>query len=343
MIERARYYIVLFFFKYFLISLVTFVGLIWISQTLRIIEFQYSISHQIIDVSLTTLLALPSFINPLIPFLILLGGFFINYKFNSTNEIIILKQYLSINKINELYLVIIFILVSIYFLNNEFISKSFYEVYKKKELDIRNNLKLGSPAKNEFHIDDIISIFFEEKKDSTYHKIQAIIYPENQFINSKSVSIELSKSNFNLVFDEGERLILNENEKSKTLFDKFTYTLLNKEYELLLMDKEHYNTLELINHKNKDFINHGHNNIIQYIFLILISIVSLKIIFFYENKKNNIYKFSFIFFVILIIQIFNSYLIYLLNNFDQISVTHYYIINFISFFFGFTFIQKLIK
>ena len=82
-------------------------------------------------------------------------------------------------------------------------------------------MKLGSPVQNEFHIDDIVSIF--EKDDNIFYDIEAIIYDQNQFIASDSVIIELSKSNFNLVFTDGERLILNKDEKSKTVFDKFTF------------------------------------------------------------------------------------------------------------------------
>ena len=34
------------------------------------------------------------------------------------------------------------------------------------------------------------------------------------------------------------------------------------------MDKDHYNTLELISHPEKEFRNYGHNKIFQYFFLI---------------------------------------------------------------------------
>ena len=261
MIGRARSYIIYNYFKYILIILLIFIGLIWLSQIIRILEFQYSISNQIIEIAGTTLLALPSFINPLVPFLILTGSFMINAKIKNSNEIIILKQYISVEGIKILFRILIFFTFIIFTLNNEIISKKFYEKYKIKELEIRNNLKLGSPTQNEFHIDDIVSIFFEKKEDNIFYDIETIIYNENQFITSKSVVIELSKSNFNLVFSNGERLILNNTEKSKTVFDKFTYILESKKYEELLMDKDHYSTLELISHPKKEFKNHGHNKV----------------------------------------------------------------------------------
>ena len=343
MIGRARSYIIYNYFKYILIILIIFIGLIWISQIIRILEFQYSISNQIIEIAGTTLLALPSFINPLVPFLILIGSFMVNSKIKSSNEIIILKQYLSIHKLKILFQILILITIFFYTLNNEVISKKFYAEYKIKELEIRNNLKLGSPVQKEFHIDDIVSIFFEEKENDTFYNIEAIIYDENQFISSQSVIIELSKSNFNLVFSNGERLILNNIEKSKTVFDKFTYILESKKYEKLLMDKDHYNTLELISHSEKEFRNHGHNKVFQYFFLIVVSLVSLKIIFYYVNKKNNIVNFTIIFLLILSIQILNSYLIYLLNNFNQFSITYFYFINFIFLISAYYITNKILK
>ncbi len=249
----------------------------------------------------------------------------VNYKINFSNEIIIFKQYLSTKKIKSLLKILILITLSIFFLNNEIFSKYFYEKYKVKELEIRNNLKLGSPSQNEFHIDNTVSIFFKNKEDDFFNEVDAIIYFENQFISSKKVEIELSKSNFNLVFYDGERLILNENEKSKTVFDKFIYTLENKKYEELLMDKDHYNTKELISHDNKEFQNHGHNRIFQYFFLFLVCSISLKIIFYYK-KKNNSFVLISIFFLVLFFQILNSYLLYLLNGTQLLDTSNYYLI-----------------
>ena len=335
MMKEAKYYIISEFFKYILINIFIFLGLIWLSQVLRILELQYSISNQIFDVVKTTCLVLPSFINPLMPFLILLGSFFANYKFNSNNEMVILKQYLNIKQISNLLISLMFSIFIFYSLNNEYFSTKMYNKYKVEELNIRNNLKLGTPSQNEFHIDNELSIFFESQENDIFYDIEAVIYQEGQFIKSRSAIIEISKKNFNLIFNTGERLLLNSIEKSKTNFDKFTYSIENKDIEELLMDKEHYNTLELINHENKEFINHGHNRIYQYILTIIIIYLSFKIIFLYEPKKNLIKKFGIIFIFLLIVQILNSYSLYIMNN-NNIALIYYYLFNLIilSFFLG---------
>ena len=126
MIGRAGSYIIYNYFKYILIMLFVFIGLIWLSQIIRIIEFQYSFSNQIIEIASTTLLALPSFINPLVPFLIIIGSFMLNSKIKNSNEIIVLKQYLSSKSVKVLFKLLIFFVFVIFTLNNEVISKKFY-------------------------------------------------------------------------------------------------------------------------------------------------------------------------------------------------------------------------
>ena len=131
MIGRARSYIIYNYFKYILIILLVFIGLIWLSQIIRILEFQYSISNQIIEIAGTTLLALPSFINPLVPFLIIIGSFMLNSKIKNSCEIIILKQYLSIKGLRVLFQLLIFFTFIISILIR-IISSKFYEKYKLK-------------------------------------------------------------------------------------------------------------------------------------------------------------------------------------------------------------------
>ena len=276
------------------------------------------------------------------PFLLLLASFFLNYRFNSSNEIIILKQYLDFKEILTLLTILTFGLFILYFINNEYFSVKMYNKYKIKELEIRNNLKLGSPSQNEFHIDSQVSIFFEKEKNGIFYDIEALIYDEGQFIKSKNAEIEISKKNFNLVFYDGERLLLNLNEKSKTNFDKFTYSIENNDVEDLLMDKEHYNTLELINHNDNEFFNQGHNRIYQYILTMLIIFISFKIIFLYEPKKNLLKKFGIIFMFLLFVQVINSYSIFLLNN-DNLLLSYYYVINLSFLLIFFIFINKVLK
>ena len=326
MLGGIRSYIIFSYLKYILINVIIFLGLIWISQILRILELKQSITTQLFDIIKTTALVLPSFIGPLLPFLLIIAGFSLNFKYNSSNEIIILKQYFSIKK-NLILFSIIFFLISIFhFINNEIFSVNLYQKYKVQELEIRNNLKLGLPTVNEFHIENEVSIFFEKQKNNKFFNVNAIIYKDGQFINSKKANIEIQKKNYNIIFYDGERVILNELEKSKTTFDKFTYSIKNNEIEVLMYDKEHFNTLELLKASDKEFFFQGHNRIYQYFLIFVIIIISFKVFFIYAPKKNVFKYYAFIFFGVLILQLVNSYMVFLLNN-NNLNLIFYYLIN----------------
>ena len=301
--------------------------MIWLSQILRILELQHSITTQLFEVIKTTLFVLPSFISPLMPFLVIIASFFLNYKFNSSNEIVILKQYFSLKNNIILFSTLSTGIIIFYFINNEFLSVNLYHKYKVQELEIRNNLKLGVPSNNEFHIEGEVSIFFNKQKNNKFFDIEAFIYEDGQFITAKNAYIEIENRNYNIIFNNGERVILNTIEKSKTIFDKFIYSIENKEVELLMMDREHFNTLELLKNDDKEFYYHGHNRIYQYILTLGLIITSFKIFFNYASKKNN-FKFHFIiFFIVLLIQVINSFLLFLLNNNTNFNLYFYYFIN----------------
>lgn len=322
---KIRSYIILFYLKYFLIFTSLFISLIWISQILRILDIKYSISYQLIDVIYTTSLILPSYINPLLPLLILFNFFYLNFNLTATREGLIINHYVNKkNKSLTFNLLNIFLLI-FYICNNELISPYFYKLYKEKEIEIRNNLKLGVPSENEFHIGEDLSIFFDSNEGQNYYDVESILYEDNQFIKADYSIIEHDKNGFNIIFYNGFRLKLNNDEKSKTIFEKFIYHIQNKNLDILLFDKEHFNTLQLIKNEQKDFYYQGHNRIFNYILFIFIIFFSDKIIL--KRKSDNFFILNLILFLLLITTyLINSYLIYILNH-TGYSVYYYYFIN----------------
>ena len=327
MFGALRSYIIFNYLKYISINIIIFIGLIWLSQILRILELQHSITTQLFEVIKTTLLVLPSFIGPLMPFLLIIASFFLNYKFNNSNEIIVLKQYFSFKNNLILFSIISSSIVIFCFINGEYLSVNLYQKYKVQELEIRNNLKLGVPSQKEFHIEEEVSIFFNNQNNNKFFDVEALIYQDGQFITAKNAYIEIENRNYNLIFNEGERVILNNIEKSKTIFDKFTYSIENKETEILMKDREHFNTLQLLKNDDKEFYYHGHNRIYQYILTFVIIILSFKIFFIYVSKKSVFKYYGIIFFIVLIVQVINSYLLYLLKSNTNFSLYYYYFIN----------------
>lgn len=277
----------------------------------------------------TTILVLPSFISPISSFLLLLSSFFLNYKINSSNEIIIFKQYLRLKDLKYLFIAIMTIIFAMNFFNKEVFSVKAYHKYKIEELELRNNLKLGNPNQNEFYIDGELNIFFKSSNNGIFFDVEALFLRESQLIKAQYAELEISKKDFNLIFFYGERLSLNSEEITKTNFEKFIYNIQNREIEKLYFDKEHFNTFELINHEEKEFIGHGYNRIFQYFVNLSILVLSLKIIFMYRFKKILINQFIYIFTLLLILQIFNSYLLYLFNN-NYFETVTFFLLNFLN-------------
>ena len=220
-------------------------------------------------------------------------------------------------------------IVLIFFLfNKEVFGPKTYKIYKEKELDIRNKLKLGFQNKNEFHIGEDLSLFFEFSDKNNFKNVNAIIYNENKFIKSNNAILEFNENTLNIIFSDGERVILNNNEKSFTKFEKFTYSIKNEKIEKLLYDKEHFTTLELLKSNEREFITQGHNSIYQYFFLISILLISQRLIF--MNNKNNYKKNNILaIFSVLTLIVINSFLQYALNN-NFLFTQFYYVLIFMA-------------
>lgn len=322
-----KFYIVLNYFKYILIFITIFGLLIWASQILRILDFNYSINSQIYQVFISTSFILPSFINPLMPVLILLSSIFFNLKLNRDNEQKIILQYSNKKFIFKIYFIISSILILSIFFNKEIISPTFYSKYKINEIEIRNNLKLGIPDKNEFHINNQLSLFFMNKKNNNFQNIEAVLYDSNQFIKAEQAELEFGNNNINLIFYNGSRIILNKNEKSKTVFKKFIFNLKNNKSEKFFFDKEHYNTFELLGLK-KDFYNYGHSSIFQYLLLVFSILLSIKVLLTNNIGGKHVKVYFFSLSNVFILILLNSFLLNYLNL-EKISLNNYYILNFI--------------
>lgn len=274
------------------------------------------------------------------PIILVISFIYINFTIGINNETLIINQYLNRRLKSLITLALCIFITSIYFFNNEIVSPSLYKLYKSKEIDIRNNLKLGVPSNKEFHIENELSLFYEKHEGNYFYDIEAIIFEDNQFIQSREASIEYNNRGFNIVFFNGFRVKMNKNEKSKTEFEKFEYNIEKDDLEEILFDKEHYNTFELLKHEEKDYVYHGHNRIYQYILLILILLSSIKIILAHKKNKQKIIADATLFSFMILVYLINSLLLNRLNNYN-LSIWAYYFINILVLASVFSLISKI--
>lgn len=298
---------------------------------MRIFNIQSSFYSQILDIFLASLFALPSYINPLLPLLVIFSCIFFNLKLIGNNEIIIFKQYLTFNNYREIFFFTLFTVAIFFFINGEIISPKSYSKYKIKEIEIRNNFNLGIPSNNQLNIKDELRLFFKNSDENFFYNVEAILYNDNQFIVSEKAQTKIYDNAFNINFINGNRITFDNKEKSYTTFDKLNYVVKKKEINKLLYDKDHFNTLELINHDEKDFEIHGHYRIFNYLFLLTLLFSSKKIIFNISTSQNYLFNNSILIILSVLLLTKNLFLSNLFIS-SNITLFHYYLFSIIGLF-----------
>lgn len=246
-----------------------------------------------------------------------------------SNEELIINLYLN----KKIKILINFIIsgaiLIMYIINSEFISPITYKLYKQNEVDLRNQIKLGIPKDSQFNIENELTIFFESNSKNLFLNIEALIYKKNQFIVADKAEILTNQDGFNIIFHNGIRIKMNDDEKSKTIFEKFIYNIDKKKVTKLSLDKDHYNTYQLLNSDNLNFKNYGHTKILYHFLMLIIFANMSKFIYITKFKnqilKSNIYLFTFC----ILIYLVNSYLLQQLNL-ENITLIIYYLANLIS-------------
>ena len=93
---------------------------------MRLVDLKYSISNQILEVVSTTLLVIPSYLNPLTPVILLISYFYLNFTINATREVMILNQYLNNRNKFTISILIKLIFMILFYYNYEFLSPKTY-------------------------------------------------------------------------------------------------------------------------------------------------------------------------------------------------------------------------
>ena len=310
-----------------------FESISWLMQISRLFTITSHLQINSLEIFYLSLLMVPNLINVILPFLIIFGLVLSFTKLSKDKEIIAMYSIgLSINEIKKPIILIIFTSIIIS-LSISFIFSPFsYDMYKKKEFNLRN------------------SINFQEIDFSNFIKFNKdlIIDFENENGEFKNILINITNENEVLMYSEKGEIDQNNNQISFKLINGFKTEIKENNIENLKFDtylanfpidknntyeKIDPNTLsifELLNEENKN------SRIIIYQRLIDSLIIVSLCIFFYINiiKKNN-YKLTnqliFIVIAILCLLIDNLFEAYTFENktFILVLFINVFIIHFI--------------
>ena len=140
--------------------------------------------NDLFEIVYLTILLIPSYIINIFHLILIFSVFFLNYKFNNTNELFIISQYVKRKLISKNFLIINIIIFLILIINSEYISQHLYKDYKQKEVELRSEFKVQvQNSKREFKLDDHFVIFFDKFEDDIFKS--TIIFSDDLLVGSK--------------------------------------------------------------------------------------------------------------------------------------------------------------
>ena len=319
-------YLIYNYIKYLTIFLFSFLITIWASQTIRLLEIGVSY-RDLFKIVYLTILLIPSYIINIFHLILIFSIFFFNYKFNNTNEILIIRQYTNEKLLRKKLLIVNLIIFFTLLINSEYLSQNSYKDYKQKEVELRGEFKVQvQSSKKEFKIDNHFIIFFEKFDNDIFYNPKAIIFSDDLLVESENAKITYNDNKINLEFFNGSRISNSKKEKSVTNFLKFNFYLENNSEEIVYPDKESFSIYELLIQDDKKLNVAGHSKMINYILIILILLNVHKIISTINLKSQSNFKNLKLLFFLFGFIIINSFLNKVLII-DTISTQIYYIFN----------------
>ena len=309
-----------------------FISIAWLLQLSRLFSIMNNLQIDFNNIIFLSLFLIPNLMNVTLPFIIIFGLTIAFIKFDKDKEIIaIFSLGLSIKHILRPLLIIAILLSIFYLFLNLFLSPFIYEIYKKKEFKLRNLLNLNNVnIANFIELDNNLILDFTNQENG-FEDVFIRYLGENEnivFAKEAKIKEKNQKLIFNLI--NGFKLSFVDNEIEKLEFDNYNldFPLKNKSIYNNI-DKNTQTIIELI--KQREF-----KHIIEKFFdtIVLLTVI---ILFYFNNiKKNNyllnkIFIYLFISIAFLIIQnliknINMNYQIYIFTNFLNIFLIYLYII-----------------
>ena len=281
-----------------------FVSIAWLLQISRLFTFLNNFQVKFIETFYLSFFLIPNLINVILPFIMIFGFVIAFIKLDRDKEIIALFSLgLSINEIKKPITYFLLIISIFYLILNFFLSPFVYDLYKEKEYNLRNSIDL-----QEINISNFIEINEDIILDFTKEN--------NKF---KDVFIILKKNNENMIFASEATISNTDGNLNFNLINGFKIEFINEKIEKLEFTNYKFDIPigKNIGHDNVDnntltifdLLNKRNYSLIIEKFIDSFLIITIIILFYYDNIKKNSFKlraiFSFIFVSICILVFHN--------------------------------------
>ena len=285
--KKINLYILTQIFKPCTLVFFIFISIAWLLQISRLFNFLNNLQIEFIEIFYLSLFLIPNLFNIILPFIIIFGLLIAFIKLEKDKEIIAIYSLgLTINAIKKPFIIFSIFIAVLYIFLNLYLSPFIYDIYKKKEFELRNLLNLNNiNIANFIEIDKKLILDFD-KDENIFVDVFIQYNQENEnIIYSKKATIleEESYLIFNLV--DGFKLDFIDNKIEKLQFKqyKLKFPLIkNKKYNNI--DKNSLTIFNLLESKN--------NSVIIEKLLDILLVVSIVLLFYNYNIKLHYFSFK---------------------------------------------------
>ena len=259
-----------------------FISIAWLLQISRLFSYLSNLQIEFVNVLFLSFFLIPNLINVILPFIIIFGLIIAFVKFDRDKEILaIFSLGLSIKEILKPFFIISIVITIFYLFLNLFFSPYVYEIYKKKEFNLRNSINLDNiNISNFIQLDENLILDFS-KKDDVFKDVFIRFIGENEnIVFAKNATIIKETKNFIFNLSEGFKLSFIDNKIEKLEFENYRLNFPLK--NINIYNNYDKNTLTLIN-----LIKHKDYNIMIERFFDTLVLITLIIFFYFNNIKDN--------------------------------------------------------
>ena len=282
-IDKIKIYLFSQITKYFILILFIFLSVSWLLQITRLFTVTNFLHIDVLDILLLSLYLIPNLITVILPFILIFGLLLCFIKLKKDNELIaILSLGFGLKSFKFILVFFCLLIVLVFSLLNFYVAPKIYEIYKIKELELRNTLDFNKMAFSNFLNLNKTTILDFNKKDNQYEEI-FIKYDDGKenIVYAKKGNIVSINNQYNFRLTDGFKISIDENQQIEKL--EFLNYILNIDHKNISSSEVYdKNTLTIFDdYKTKNYLN------LSFKFLDIILIIFV-IFFFYKNNLRDI-------------------------------------------------------
>jgi len=282
-IDKIKIYLFSQITKYFILILFIFLSVSWLLQITRLFTVTNFLHIEVLDILLLSLYLIPNLITVILPFILIFGLLLCFIKLKKDNELIaILSLGFGLKPFKVILVSFCLIIILVFSSLNFYIAPKVYEIYKIKELELRNTLDFNKMAYSNFLNLNKTTILDFTKKDNQYEEI-FLKYDDGKenIIYAKKGNIVSINNQYNFKLIDGFKISIGENQQIEKL--EFLNYILSIDHKNIsngeVNDKNTFTIFD--DYKTKNYLN------ISFKFLDIILVIFV-IYFFYKNNLRSI-------------------------------------------------------